>query len=147
MTLSRWAACSAARASLATLIVTTYVTGRREQSRWKRESLTEAFVAFLDASWRGTDALRGRLVGGGVAASDMDRDAARRAYDDMRNQLTRLRLLTSGKVVGPAEELLRHHRTALNAGGDTLQEALSAASAGRRAVIRAGKQELRLDGT
>lgn len=43
-------AAAAAVISLATLVVTTIATGRRERQKWAREALSEAFFELLDAS-------------------------------------------------------------------------------------------------
>ncbi|MEU8239745.1 hypothetical protein AB0C07_15995 [Actinoplanes missouriensis] len=130
-TLSASAAIAAAVISLATLIVTTLVTGRREQRKWVREALTDAFTAFLDASWRGTDAL--------IRSEDPDP-----AYADMRSQLTRLRLLASPAVVAAGEELLRRQHRAKVADDQDRQQALSACSTARRDVIAAARAQMGL---
>lgn len=131
--LSAAAAGAAAVISLATLIVTTVVTGRREQQKWVRGALTDAFVAFLDASWRGTDALKKR-----------QEEVSAQAYADMRSNLTRLRLLASAPVVAAGEELLGSQRAAMTAEEGKAKAALEQCSTDRRKVVEAGKQEMGL---
>jgi hypothetical protein len=142
-----WAAAAAALISGVNLVVTTVVRGRREQTRWVRESLTDAFVAFLDASWRTTDAVKRRAVlpagVDGDPATDV-RLLARASYDDMRSQLTRLRLLASAQVRDAGEELLRLSRALLDVDDAGLGAALSGISAQRLQMIDVAKAELRL---
>ncbi|GAA1908870.1 hypothetical protein [Streptantibioticus ferralitis] len=138
--LSAFAAWAAALTSVATLVVTTVVGGRREQRRWAREALTDAFVAFLEASWRHSDLAKS------VPPGREDRaDSLRQTYIEMRTQLTRLRLLASEDVLQAGEELLRRQRAVQEAEtGETRGEALIAASRGRRSVVAAAKRELGL---
>ncbi|MEU4562318.1 hypothetical protein AB0F72_28370 [Actinoplanes sp. NPDC023936] len=130
-TLSASAAIAAAVISLATLLVTTLVTGHREQRKWVRDSLTDAFTAFLDASWRGSDAM--------IRSEDPDP-----AYADMRSQLTRLRLLASPAVVAAGEELLRRQRAAMVAAAADRGPALAGCSTARRDVIAAARKQMDL---
>ncbi|MGW3326276.1 hypothetical protein [Streptomyces virginiae] len=122
-------------------MVTTIVQGRREKHRWSREALTDAFVSFLSASWRHSDIARGHPPGDPQGAAEL---AAQ--YVEMRNQLTRLRLLSTPDVLTAGEALLRTHRriqdAALPAQRDT---ALLAASEGRRVVVSAAKKDMGLD--
>src|SRR5512142_2422535 len=108
--ISAWAAAAAAVASLATLLVTTIVTGRREHRRWKRESLTEVFVSFLDASWCSSDAVRDARrakTEGRTAEAAARLVEGRNAYEAMRSQLTRLRLQACDNVTSSGHDLLR----------------------------------------
>jgi hypothetical protein len=126
--------------SLATLIVTTVVGGRREQHRWARDALTDAFVAFLEASWAHSDAVRSQ-----PEQSCEEEEAALRLYREMRSQLTRLRLLASEDVVKAGEDLLRCQRSVQEAApGPARETALGEASAQRRAVVDAAKKEMGL---
>ncbi|WP_203237119.1 hypothetical protein [Streptomyces gilvosporeus] len=137
---STWAAWVAAVTSLATLIVTTLVGGRREHRRWARESLTDAFVAFLEASWAHSDIVRYT-----PAEQPLDIEAAQACYAEMRSQLTRLRLLASGDVLRAGEDLLRCQRAAHEARpGSARQEALLTAARSRRVVVAAAKREMGL---
>lgn len=131
--LSAAAAGAAALISLATLIVTTVVTGRREQRKWARSALTDAFVAFLDASWRGTDALK-----------QHQEEVPAQALADMRSSLTRLRLLASAPVVAAGEQLLRSQRSAMAAEDGQVKALLGKCSMDRHKLIEAGKQEMGL---
>jgi hypothetical protein len=128
------AASAAALISLVTLIVTTVVAGRREQQKWVRAALTDAFVAFLDASWRGTDALK----------THQGEEVPAQAYVDMRSNLTRLRLLASAPVMAAGEELLRSQRAAMTADEGKGMAALEQCSTDRRKVVEAGKREMGL---
>src|SRR5215831_6328308 len=94
-----WAALLAAVTSIATLLVTTIVSGHREQRKWVRDALSDAFVAYLDASWRSSDALRRRAGRVSGDSGEAQLQAAKSAYEEMRTQLTRLRLLSSSPVV------------------------------------------------
>jgi hypothetical protein len=126
--------------SLATLIVTTVVGGRREQHRWARDALTDAFVAFLEASWAHSDAVRSLSE-----RSSAELDATLRLYREMRSQLTRLRLLASEDVVKAGEDLLRCQRSVQEAApGPARETALGEASARRRGVVDAAKKEMGL---
>ncbi|MFF1443369.1 hypothetical protein [Streptomyces sp. NPDC058295] len=137
--LSVWAAWAAAVTSAATLIVTTVVGGRRDQRRWARDALTDAFVAFLEASWRHSDLFREQVEGGPSPIG------AAEAYEEMRSQLTRLRLLASGHALGACEELLRcQKKIGRTTPGTARQGALADASQARRAVVAAAKSEMGL---
>ncbi|MEU2389493.1 hypothetical protein [Streptomyces sp. NPDC007369] len=141
MDASGYAAWAAAATSMATLVVTTVVQGRREQRQWSREALTDAFVAFLSASWKHSDIAKAGPPGDSAAAAEL---AAQ--YVEMRNHLTRLRLLSTNEVLTAGEGLLRLHRRVQEARtADELRGALSAASEGRRAVVAAGKKHMGLD--
>jgi hypothetical protein len=145
--LGAFAAFAAAIASMVTLAVTTVVLGRREHRRWSRAALTDAFVAYLDASWRGSDAIAERE---GLRAKHSDVDAqvchviAEQAYQDMRSHLTRLRLLASSQVLAAGQDLLRRQRHSLEADGVDVESALAWVSAGRRSLVDAAKREMGL---
>ncbi|XUL94000.1 hypothetical protein ACQ86D_51460 [Streptomyces galilaeus] len=125
---------------MATLIVTTVVGGRRDQRLWARDALTDAFVAFLEASWQHSDLFREQEEGDVLLP-----DGAADAYDEMRSQLTRLRLLASGHALGACEELLRCQKAvAQSAPGATRQGALARASQARRRVVATAKTEMGL---
>ncbi|MGW1375082.1 hypothetical protein ACWD6P_12525 [Streptomyces sp. NPDC002446] len=137
---SAWAAWVAAATSLATLVVTTVIGGRREHRRWARDSLTDAFVAFLEASWAHSDVVRYAPDG-----RPLDIESAQACYAEMRRQLTRLRLLASTDVLRAGEDLLRCQRAAQEARpGAARQEALAAAARSRRVVVAAAKREMGL---
>lgn len=135
-----WAAWAAALTSLATLIVTTLVGGRRDQRRWARDALTDAFVAFLEASWQHSDLIREQTEDGTLVP-----DGTEDAYAEMRSQLTRLRLLASGHALGACEQLLRCQKEVGQAApGAARQGALARASQARRTVVAAAKVEMGL---
>ncbi|WAU78550.1 hypothetical protein O1Q96_01625 (plasmid) [Streptomyces sp. Qhu-G9] len=137
--MSVWAAWAAALTSAATLIVTTVVGGRRDQRRWARDALTDAFVAFLEASWQHSDLSREQMEGSAPP------NGAAEAYEEMRSQLTRLRLLASGRALGACEELLRCQKEVRQTTpGPARQGALARASQARRTVVAAAKSEMGL---
>ncbi len=101
---------SASAASVAALLagLNLVVSGRREDRRWARETATEAFVAFMHASFQTgaacRDAVRLRESG-----SDDDLGPLKRRIDDAHDaqmvSLTRLRLLSTAEVVVAADRL------------------------------------------
>lgn len=103
-------AVTAGAAGLAAVLaaVNLYVSGRRELSRWKRETLVEAFVTFLDASF-GQNAACRTLTTSGITPTGQERNRLRAkvvaAHDIETDTLTRLRLLAPSKVVMAAEAL------------------------------------------
>jgi len=129
-----WAALLAAVTSIATLLVTTIVSGHRDQRKWVREALTDAFVGYLDASWRSSDALR---HGEGA-------DLAVAAYEEMRTQLTRLRLLASPSVAEAGQQLLRSQAQAIDEATGPGSPSLQAVSEARQRLIGAAKAEMGL---
>jgi hypothetical protein len=138
-----WAAVVAAGASLATLVTTTVVSGRRERRVWTREALTEAFIQFLDASWRSSDAVDRALSLSGVA-KETEVNNARAAYAAMRSHLTRLRLLGSATIASSGNELLSLHGAAIDGTDYERKRLLPGISGGRRTVIDAAKREMSL---
>jgi len=140
MDASGYAAWAAAVTSAATLVVTTLVSGRREQVRWARDALTDAFVAFLSASWKHSDLARSGPPGDPAIAAGLARE-----YGEMRSHLTRLRLLTSADVVTAGEVLLRLQRDVQEASSQTDRHtALEAASTARMSVVAAAKKAMDL---
>ncbi|MEV6020698.1 hypothetical protein [Streptomyces sp. NPDC051997] len=139
MDISGLAAWAAAATSAATLVVTTMVSGRREHHRWIRDALTEAFVAFLEASWRHSDLARAADAGEPLAEGLLSE------YREMRKQLTRLRLLATDGVIGAGEVLLQRQQDVHEAPvGAQREQALAAASLARRTVLAAAKKEMGL---
>lgn len=135
-----YAAWAAAVTSAATLVVTTLVSGRREQVRWARDALTDAFVGFLAASWRHSDVARTGPPGDSAVAHGLAHE-----YGEMRSQLTRLRLLTSSHVVAAGERLLHLQRKVQEAVTPQEQEAaLEAVSEARMTVVAAAKKAMGL---
>ncbi|MFF9408246.1 hypothetical protein ACF1B0_22400 [Streptomyces anandii] len=137
---SQWAAWAAAVTSMATLVVTTVVGGRREQRTWARDALTDAFVGFLEASWAHSDAMKALS---GDQANPGER--AEEHYAEMRSRLTRLRLLASEQVLEAGQELLRRQRAVQEAPpGAGREQALEDAARARRRVVAAAKREMGL---
>ena len=139
-----WAALLAAVTSIATLLVTTIVSGHREQRKWVRDALTDAFVAYLDASWRSSDALRRRAGRVSGDSGEAQLQAAKSAYEEMRTQLTRLRLLSSSPVVEAGNHLLRAQRLAIDQADAADRYLLEDISTDRQALIREAKAEMGL---
>jgi hypothetical protein len=88
--------------------VTVYISGRRDESKWRREVLLETCEAFLNASFE--TARAGALVAG----FSRPRDAVTRDEPDLRlaqayrakmDLMTRLRILADEDVVTAAENL------------------------------------------
>ena len=88
--------------------ITVYITGRRDESKWRREVLLETCEAFLNASFETARA------GGQLAGFPAPRDAATRdepelrislAYRAKMDLMTRLRILADENVVTAAEDL------------------------------------------
>lgn len=102
--------------------------------------MTDAFVAFLEASWAHSDVVR--------TAShepDVNLEAVWGLYREMRSQLTRLRLLASQDVLKAGEELLRRQRAVLETPpGPSREAALAEAAVCRRVVVDAAKKEMGL---
>lgn len=132
-----WAAMAAAVISLANLFVTTYVTGRRSQTSWARDALTDVVTTFLDASWHHTDEVRRRGTDAEVPSGSSGE------LDDLRHQLTRLRILGSPELCRAAVELVRLHGRLGMAPVD-VEAALRAVSASRYALVATAKRDLRL---
>ena len=143
-TVAAWSALLAAVTSLATLFAATVIAGRREHRMWTRNALTGALVAYLDASWRSTDALR-RSVTFEVTdpARTAQLEAARTAYREMRSQLTRLRLLASSKIVEAGEQLLQVQRATIDT--TSIESAdFARVSAGRAELVRRARRDMAL---
>ncbi|GGV67999.1 hypothetical protein GCM10010277_76960 [Streptomyces longisporoflavus] len=141
MNAGEYAAWAAAVTSVATLVVTTVIGGRREQRKWAREALTDAFVAFLSASWQHSDLAKKSAMPPDTSSAE----AMAGQYGEMRNQLTRLRLLSPPDVMRAGEDLLRRQRRVQDAGSASERaEALAAASKGRRDVVSAAQKAMGL---
>jgi hypothetical protein len=99
---------SAIAATLAAVLScgTLYLTGRREHRRWLRDSLVEAYVEYVEASFAGRPArtleLRAAQDDAGVADQKEKSDEAR---ERAMASLTRLRLIAPNDVVAAAEKL------------------------------------------
>ncbi|WP_280314233.1 hypothetical protein [Nocardia abscessus] len=99
---------SAIAATLAAVLScgTLYVTGRREHRRWLRDSLVEAYVEYVEASFAGRPArtleLRAAEDDDGVIEQKEKSDEAR---ERAMVSLTRLRLIAPREVVAAAEKL------------------------------------------
>jgi hypothetical protein len=135
-----YAAWAAAVTSAATLVVTTVIGGRRAQRQWARQALTDAFVEFLAASWRHSDLAKEPLP-----PESAPTEAMSAQYNEMRNQLTRLRLLAPPAVVRAGEKLLRLQRAVQESASASEQAgALAAVSAGRHEVVTAAQKAMGL---
>lgn len=93
-------AALAAALSATNLLVTT----RRDEKRWRRDSLVDTIVQFTDGSFKlpGNRAYRLLLAGGDL--TEVRRSAAQ-GFAECETALTRLRILAPNKLVEKAEEL------------------------------------------
>ncbi|MFD6393059.1 hypothetical protein ACWF9G_02465 [Nocardia sp. NPDC055029] len=99
---------SAVAATLAAVLSfgTLYVTGRREHRRWFRESLVDAYVEYLEASFSGSAARTLELRAVGDAAGVVDqKEKAEEGRSRAMASLSRLRLIAPREVVVAAEKL------------------------------------------
>jgi hypothetical protein len=95
------AACAAAALSGGTL----WITGHREERKWRRDAVVETTCQFLDASYRRIHSSTARAAWrNGDLQADLERK--KEAYDAQRSALTRLRLLAPTPVVAEAEKVL-----------------------------------------
>lgn len=81
-------AAVAAGISLATLIVTTIATGRRERVKWAREALAGAFYTFIDTSYTAATAARKRQEVLWSGSSDDERATAAELTASIRSSGT-----------------------------------------------------------
>lgn len=102
---------SAVAASLAAVLagLTLYVTGRREDRKWLREVLIDAYVEYLDASFgcRGAYARISRVDGYDPNVFAEMHAETEAAYNRQGVVLTKLRLMAPKRVVQAAEGLHR----------------------------------------
>jgi hypothetical protein len=102
-------AVTAGAAGLAAVLagVNLYISGRRELDRWTREALVDAFVMFLDASFKQSGACRTLTSRSSPPPEERNRlrVAVVEAHDLESDILTRLRLLAPSRVVKAAELL------------------------------------------
>ncbi|MFF0631298.1 hypothetical protein ACFYTS_02225 [Nocardia sp. NPDC004151] len=100
---------SAVAASIAAVLagITLYISGRRENRKWLRESLIDAYVGYLDASFGsgGAYARIARVEGHDASMFTEMRTRTNDAYDAQAVVLTRLRLIAPRSVVSAAEAL------------------------------------------
>lgn len=94
------AALLAAALSATTLVLTV----RREERKWRRESLVDTIVQFMDGSFSlpGNRAYKVLVDGGDLTAI---RSAALDGFNECTTALTRLRILAPSDLVGKAEDL------------------------------------------
>ena len=99
-------AAVAAAGAAALSAVTLYLTGKREQTNWRRDAVIESIVEFSGGSY---SRFSERAFNARRAGDSFER-YVRRADDGLRRQnaaLTRLRLLASNEVVARAEAVQR----------------------------------------
>jgi hypothetical protein len=139
MELSTVAAFAAAAISLATLVVTTYFTGRRERAKWAREALAEAFYDFIDVSYSATAALhqyqKHLWQGGDDDALRDSADAMRAQEVALRHAQTKIRLLAPTKTVNLADEVRFRVKDAIRDAGPMIPA--EAHEQGRAAIAEA----------
>jgi hypothetical protein len=108
-TVTTFIALAAALISLATLIVTTVATSRRERANWARETLAEAFFDFVDASYDAGQAGKDHFTSAGPGTDPGELEGLVEKYDEHVDQLThmqtRIRLLAPNKTLLAAKEL------------------------------------------
>jgi hypothetical protein len=101
---------SAGAASIAAVLsgIGLYVSGQREEARWMRETLLEAFEGFLNASFETTSTAK-YLGGFRGTGTPIDRDEAvkriRSLHEAQLDSLTRLRLLADANVIHAAADV------------------------------------------
>lgn len=132
--------------------VNLWYTGRREERRWRRDSLVDTIVSFLDGSFKlpGNMAYNHLAVGGDPTEIKAQSE---QGFLECANALTRLRVLASPDVVQRAHEL--HDlddviRAALLGGGpiptpETWIDTADKRMAARTALINAARRDLGLD--
>ncbi|MGW5106124.1 hypothetical protein [Nocardia sp. NPDC004123] len=100
---------SAVAASLAAAFagMTLYISGRRENRKWLREALIDAYVEYLDASFasRGAYARIARVEGYDASVCTEMQARTDEAYCAQAVVLTRLRLIAPRKVVSAADAI------------------------------------------
>src|SRR3954452_21205990 len=99
-------AAGGAIAAAALSALTLYVTGKREQTKWRRDAVIESIVEFTSGSY---GRFSERAFNARRARESIER-YVQRADDGLRRQnaaLTRLRLLASNEVVARAEAVQR----------------------------------------
>jgi hypothetical protein len=114
------------------------VAGRREDRRWARETATEAFVAYMDASFKAGAACREAVALRGTPRNDELDELRRRiavAHDTQMHHLTRLRLLSTAEVVAAAIQL--------HEGGHKVED-LSFGDAADDGKLEAAREQLRV---
>jgi hypothetical protein len=88
--------------------VNLYLTGRREETKWKREALLDAYDRYLALS-RNRDHVADRIAKSRAAGKMDDVDGLRaeetRLHEEQLDVLTRLRLLSSREIIASAEAL------------------------------------------
>jgi hypothetical protein len=103
------AASSAAVISVANLAVTTCATGRRERFKWARDSLAEAFYAFIDTSYLYSSALNRyqRLVQeeGTTEKIEVVKQTVQGQRATLKNAQTKIRLLAPTRTLDQAQRL------------------------------------------
>ena len=154
MTLSTYAAFTAAGISLLNLIVTTLVVGRREATKWAREEMTESFYMAIDASCRVKEAVAEiRRLPAAIESEEKiaeERAAIDSSIKQLRERLTHLRLLASTDVVEAANELRSQVERLADTGSNLACSEAHYSSilvdlrSARSTLLAAAKDELRL---
>ena len=153
MNLATFASFTAAGISLATLVVTTFFTGRRERLKWAREALAEAYYHSVDVSYRAKDASteHQHLLWAGAPETEVAGSAAvlRRLRDEMLDLQTRITLLAPRPTFNRSQELRRRVQDLQDALGpeltsERLAELVRAVAAARSEFIDSAKRSLAL---
>ena len=135
-----------------------YVSGRRENTRWIRKILVDAYTNYLGVSFETTDTcskvLHIRMSGEHHEQELEDlRTRIGLAHDEQTATLTRLRLLSTRQVVEAAEEV---HRTdhavvelvfqGIPVSPDVVRDARLSAHDSRERMVRAARASMKLGG-
>jgi hypothetical protein len=146
-------AAAAALISFLTLVVTTVSTAKREDRKWAREALSQAFYDLIDASDKYTDAMGEYqdILWDGVPGAPHDdaygkMEAAELAY---RQANTRIRLLAPGSTVERAEGLQGELSSIRDALSRTMPRAkhlenIEAVMSAQDALVRKAKTDMSL---
>lgn len=99
------AVAAAAAAAAAVLSgITLWLTGKREKRKWRRESLVDTVVEFLDGSFKRPGNRAYNLLAGGGDPKELQKQA-QEGVEQCAAALTRLRLLAPSDMVERAEAL------------------------------------------
>jgi len=104
-------AIAAVAASLAALLagVNLYMSGRREQAKWRRDTLVDVFVDFLKSSFEISDAADEIILTTGSSSpgtpTPVHRSKLRELHDQQTALLTRMRLLADRGSLEAAQNL------------------------------------------
>lgn len=118
-TITTFIALAGAVISLATLIVTTVSSSKREDRKWARDALSQAFYDFTDAGFKTRDVAQEyqELVWAGADKETLIRakEAMKAQKDLLRHAQTKVRLLAPKPAFEQAKDLRQSIRKLVNA--------------------------------